>query len=462
MSALATPLRSAPAAPSTASAFVLQRKCACGGSAAALGGDCEACRGKRAGVQTMLRVGPPDDTYEREADRAADAVTRDAPPLGARPSPLRVQRLPSAGGAGGTAPERVMRVLAGPGHALEPAARAAMEHRFGHRFDHVRVHTDGEAAASAGEIGARAYTRGAHIAFAAGEYRPESHAGRHLLAHELAHVLQQASAAAAPIQRDLAIEPRGVTKTERALSEKDIKDAIAFNKTRIKNKRTLRQIRDVVGVPPEPAVSDRDLALGVARWQAAHGVAQDGQLGPVTVLLLVEELQAEADLVPDLGKAADKLKGEFSKAFVDIDAAHCGCKTELEREIRTADRFIGHYSACGADPANKTGNDIEACVQGRIGGGGTVLGTTSSTGAITLNCQRTGPCAKLLCAIDLAHEQIHSVFTGELKQKHGADKAAFDKEFNDATTWVADEINSRNTDKSVATWALAVLKRSCP
>jgi hypothetical protein len=455
MSALAMPLRSAPAAPSAGTGFVLQRKCGCSRSTAALGGECEACRAKRAGVQARLRIGPPDDAYEREADRAADAVTRDAPAL------LRVRRLPSGSAAAGAAPERVTRVLAAPGQPLEPAARAAMENRFGHRFDHVRVHTDGDAAASAGDIGARAYTRGRHIAFAAGEYRPQTRAGRHLLAHELTHVLQQSGAAEAPVQRDLAIEPKGVTKTERALSEKDIKDAIAFNKRRIKNKKTLSEIRDVVGVPPEPAVSDRDLVLAVARWQSAHGVAQDGQLGPVTVLLLVEELQAEADLVPDLGKAADKLKGEFSKAFVDIDATHCGCKTELEDEIKTADRFIGHYAACGADPANKTGNDIEACVNTRVGGV-TVLASTSSTGAITADCKRTGPCAKLLCAIDLAHEQIHSVFTGELKQKHGADRAAFDKEFNDAATWVPDEINSRNTDKSLAAWALAVLKRSCP
>jgi hypothetical protein len=461
MTGLAMPLQTARAAPPPRTGSVLQRKCACGGSTAALSGGCEACRGKRAGVQAKLQLGPVDDRYEREADRAADAIGRDAAAPEAQPSPIRVQRLCSASAAAGAAPERITRVLAAPGRPLDGASRALMEGRFGHGFDHVRVHTDGEAAASTRDIGARAYTHGAHIAFAVGEYRPETQVGRRLLAHELAHVVQQSGAAEAPVQRDLAVEPQGVTKVERTLSEKDIKDAIAFNKTRIRNKQTLRTIRDIVGVSPDPAVSDRALALGVARWQASHGVAQDGQLGPVTVLLLVEELQAEAELVPDLAKAAGKLKGEFSKAFVDVDASHCGCKTELEDEVRTADRFIGHYAACGADPANKTGNDIEACVKTRVGSV-TVLGSTSSTGAITLSCQRTGPCAKMLCAIDLAHEQIHSVFTGELKQKHGADAAAFAKEFNDATTWVADEINSRNTDKSLAKWALAVLKRTCP
>ena len=87
--------------------------------------------------------------------------------------------------------------------------------------------------------------------------------GLSLLAHELAHVVQQSGDAGAPVQRDLAIEPKGVNKTERKLSEKDINDAIAFNKTRIKKKETIREIRDVIGIDPDPAVSDRDLALGV-------------------------------------------------------------------------------------------------------------------------------------------------------------------------------------------------------
>jgi hypothetical protein len=167
-----------------------------------------------------------------------------------------------------------------------------MERRFGRSFADVRIHAGARAGESARDVGARAYTQGRDIAFAAGEYRPGTADGLSLLAHELAHVVQQSGDAGAPVQRDLAIEPKGVNKTERKLSEKDINDAITFNKTRIKKKETLREIRDVMGTDPDPAVSDRDLALGVARWQASHGVAQDGQLGPVTVMLLVEELQA--------------------------------------------------------------------------------------------------------------------------------------------------------------------------
>jgi Domain of unknown function (DUF4157) len=66
-----------------------------------------------------------------------------------------------------------------------------MEPRFGHDFSHVRVHTDSLAGDAARAIDSHAYTVGHDIAFAPGKYQPESHSGRHLLAHELAHTVQQ-------------------------------------------------------------------------------------------------------------------------------------------------------------------------------------------------------------------------------------------------------------------------------
>jgi Domain of unknown function (DUF4157) len=441
----------------------LQRKCACGGGASALSGSCEDCASKKLGLQT-LALGRPGDSYEREADHAAHQAMQGATGLAKGLSRVSPAHLAGAQATRQTesAPESVQRTLAEPGRGLEAAPRALMERRFGRSFADVRIHAGARAGESARDVGARAYTQGRDIAFAAGEYRPGTADGLSLLAHELAHVVQQSGDAGAPVQRDLAIEPKGVNKTERKLSEKDINDAIAFNKTRIKKKETLREIRDVIGIDRDPAVSDRDLALGVARWQASHGVAQDGQLGPVTVMLLVEELQAESTLVPGLGAEADTLKGQFAKGtFLDIDTSFCGCKPSLQDEIKSADGMIAHYTACGADPANKSGGDIEACVNKRAGGV-TLLGSTSSTGAITMTSARKGPCAVLMSRIDVAHEQIHSVHTSELKQQHGAGTAAFTKAFNDPADWVADEINSRNTDKSLATWALSVLERICP
>jgi hypothetical protein len=76
------------------------------------------------------------------------------------------------------------------GHPLEPRTRADMESRFGHDFGHVRVVTDSQAAESARGVSAQAYTRGSQIVFGAGRYAPRSPQGRELLAHELAHVVQ--------------------------------------------------------------------------------------------------------------------------------------------------------------------------------------------------------------------------------------------------------------------------------
>jgi hypothetical protein len=90
------------------------------------------------------------------------------------------------------APPVVQEVLRSPGQPLDVATRTFMEPRFGHSFANVRVHTDDLAAASAGAVDARAYTVGSHVAFGTGQFHPESPGGRKLIAHELAHVVQQA------------------------------------------------------------------------------------------------------------------------------------------------------------------------------------------------------------------------------------------------------------------------------
>jgi hypothetical protein len=76
---------------------------------------------------------------------------------------------------------------------LRKAVENAMEARLGHDFSRVRVHADRKASESAQAINARAYATGHDIVFAAGAFAPQTHAGQKLLAHELAHVVQQSS-----------------------------------------------------------------------------------------------------------------------------------------------------------------------------------------------------------------------------------------------------------------------------
>jgi hypothetical protein len=88
-------------------------------------------------------------------------------------------------------PPSVHAVLRSPGEPLAAAVRAQFEPRFRHDFGHVRIHRDARAAQSARAVGAQAYAAGADVVFATGRYRPDTADGRELLAHELAHVVQQ-------------------------------------------------------------------------------------------------------------------------------------------------------------------------------------------------------------------------------------------------------------------------------
>jgi uncharacterized protein DUF4157 len=83
----------------------------------------------------------------------------------------------------------------GAGQALDGGVRAGMEAAYGQDFSGVRVHTGGAAAGLSDRLGARAFTLGGDIAFAPGEYRPGTALGDALIAHELAHVVQQRGAA---------------------------------------------------------------------------------------------------------------------------------------------------------------------------------------------------------------------------------------------------------------------------
>jgi Domain of unknown function (DUF4157) len=102
-------------------------------------------------------------------------------------------------------PAIVRQGVSSSGRALEADTRARMEARFGFDFGGVRIHADSAAAASATALNARAYTTGHDIVFGKDKYAPSSGAGMKLLAHELAHVVQQRGAVSTPpaVQRDV-------------------------------------------------------------------------------------------------------------------------------------------------------------------------------------------------------------------------------------------------------------------
>ena len=158
-----------------------------------------------------LKIGRTDDPLEREADRVASAILRmpdqrfGSPPSvstggfdNGKSEYLHTKR---AGAAPPLAPSIVHEVLRSPGHPLDSETRAFMEPRFGQNFSQVRLHTDQRAGQSARAINALAYSAGHHLVFGANQYSPTAPSSRHLIAHELAHFLQQRFAANSPVLR---------------------------------------------------------------------------------------------------------------------------------------------------------------------------------------------------------------------------------------------------------------------
>jgi uncharacterized protein DUF4157 len=151
------------------------------------------------GNRSCATCGDPhrdSDSVRRKAVENSEGTTA-ACDRCAKPSARVVIR--PADSAGGL--ESAIGALEGSGEPLPSAARRCMERRFARDFARVRVHTDGRAADIAREVGARAFTYGRNVVFAPGEYAPDSSThSRRLLAHELAHVIQQGESRSRPAE----------------------------------------------------------------------------------------------------------------------------------------------------------------------------------------------------------------------------------------------------------------------
>lgn len=143
-------LQTANAASTYAPSGILKRKCASCNTHTVAGDKCEDCKNKKGVLQ-------------RKSSNNSKQMA--VPPI-------------------------VHEVLHSSGQPLDAATRAFMEPHFRHDFSGVRVHTDAKASESAQMVDALAYTVGRDVVFGAGQYMPNTQAGRGLIAHELTHVIQ--------------------------------------------------------------------------------------------------------------------------------------------------------------------------------------------------------------------------------------------------------------------------------
>jgi peptidoglycan hydrolase-like protein with peptidoglycan-binding domain len=206
---------------------------------------------------------------------------------------MQLQRSPASSAEDTTAPPIIHEVLNSPGRPLDAATRNFMEPRFGADFSNVRVHTGGKAAESAKAVGALAYTVGRDIVFAMGQYSTASSAGNKLLAHELAHTVQQGSLEPA-MQRQAAARrvlqaPRfqGNAQLERALNNEIlIQRGSTGEAVRLIQESLLAEGYNLPGFGADGLFGRETEAL-IKQFQTDAGAVKiDGIVGPETMGLL--------------------------------------------------------------------------------------------------------------------------------------------------------------------------------
>jgi Domain of unknown function (DUF4157) len=174
-------------------------------------------------VQAKMLINQPNDAYEVEADKMADNVvsskadgaTPSVSPVTPSITPVQLQKASDKEDAVSvqSKEQHVASATAtkitgakSSGRPLEKKVKNTMENSFGADFSKVRVHTGVEAEQMSEGLNAQAFTHENNVFFNRGKYNPETREGKHLLAHELTHTLQQKGMVQKKIQRSF--EPK--------------------------------------------------------------------------------------------------------------------------------------------------------------------------------------------------------------------------------------------------------------
>jgi hypothetical protein len=196
--------------------------------------------------------------------------------------------------AGNQALAGIRQAVRAPGLPLDPATRAHMEAAFGRDLSQVRVHTDDDAAGSAAAVRAEAYTVGQDVVFGDGQYAPGTTGGRRLLAHELAHTIQQRDGAGPPPSND----PDGIHER----SARDAADDVAAN-----TPAQAPMPSAGVGVSMN-AVPERELAIKEAEAELARMAREEAE----------EEAQEKREAEAE-AKAAARSYGPTTLSLIQPD-----------------------------------------------------------------------------------------------------------------------------------------------
>ena len=237
-------------------------------------------------------------------------------------------------------PQAVQSQLGG-GQSLDAGVKKRMESAFGESFSGVEVHADAKGAELSESLNARAFTVGQHIAFGTAEYKPGTLIGDALIAHELAHVMQQRGSASEGLAQKGGTESGGLerdadqaavgavisiwggakkglakvatsalpslksglrlqrcggkSKTTPAtgLTDQQAQDAITHNGALGYDAATIRTLQTLVGATAS-GVWDRQTIEKIAVWQTAQSLTANGKIEAATLRAMILALVASS------------------------------------------------------------------------------------------------------------------------------------------------------------------------
>ena len=284
----------------------------------------------RGSIQTKLAVNQPGDKYEAEADHAADRLVNGGSPAGpsasGSPAPVqlkpiaqtltpRIQRKEAPGQMGqldvegtedkiGTighegiiqrkaadptsdlsapALDDQLKETKGQGTPLAPEVKSEMESGFGADFSQVKTHTGKHAADMNKSLGAKAFTNQGDIYFNQGNFDPASKDGKHLLAHELTHTIQQGAAKPAAPKTNQPAEKKDLNPSDIAAAKDQAK---ATPGTAEKAEKLVKEAssdlkgKQPVATTPQPAVEQQQEALAEKQAANQEKQAEEAQKEP--------------------------------------------------------------------------------------------------------------------------------------------------------------------------------------
>ncbi|MCF6350622.1 MAG: DUF4157 domain-containing protein [Flavobacteriaceae bacterium] len=182
------------------------------------------------------------------------------------------------------------------GTKMDAKTKNEMESGFGADFSSVNIHTDNEAAQMSQDIGAQAFTHGNDVYFNQGKYNPDSKEGKHLLAHELTHTVQQEGMVQKKKATNISKQPLN-TIQRRALTPAEEGAAISSGRATF-DQKSIRILQIITGAGVDGKLGTLTVAA-ISNWQTTQGIADNGIVNQATLDRMVQKRMTVAPKRPE-------------------------------------------------------------------------------------------------------------------------------------------------------------------